>query len=56
MRKGEQRICVGCHAGPERSPENAVPAVLVKTTTPVRLDWDCVRNAKGGQLVLVRTS
>jgi len=35
MRKGEQRICVGCHAGPERSPENAVPAVLVKSTQPV---------------------
>ncbi len=33
--KGEQRICVGCHAGPERSPENAVPAVLVKSTKPV---------------------
>ncbi len=37
MRKGEQRICVGCHAGPERAPENAVPAVLVKSTTPVNL-------------------
>ena len=35
MRKGEQRICVGCHAGPERSPENAVPAVLVKSTKPI---------------------
>ena len=34
-RKGEQRICVGCHAGPERSPENAVPQVLVKSTKPV---------------------
>lgn len=34
-RKGEQRICVGCHAGPERSPENAVPAVLVKSIKPV---------------------
>ena len=37
MRKGEQRICVGCHAGPERAPENAVPAVLVKSTTPINL-------------------
>lgn len=37
MRKGEQRICVGCHVGPERAPENAVPAVLLKTTTPVDL-------------------
>jgi hypothetical protein len=37
MRKGEQRICVGCHAGPERAPENAVPAVLVKSITPTNL-------------------
>lgn len=36
-RKGEQRICVGCHAGPERAPENRVPAVLLRTTTPVDL-------------------
>ena len=36
-RKGEQRICVGCHAGPERAPENAVPAVLVKSTKPVAM-------------------
>jgi hypothetical protein len=26
---------VGCHAGPERSPENAVPQVLVKSIKPV---------------------
>ena len=32
MRRGEQRFCVGCHAGPERSPENAIPQVLVKST------------------------
>ena len=25
MRRGEQRACVGCHAGPETAPENAVP-------------------------------
>lgn len=37
MRKGEQRVCVGCHAGPERSPENAVPQVLVKSTKPVEM-------------------
>jgi hypothetical protein len=36
-RRGEQRVCVGCHAGPERSPENAVPEVLLKTTDPVML-------------------
>lgn len=37
IRSGEQRICVGCHAGPERSPENRVPAVLLRSTTPVDL-------------------
>jgi hypothetical protein len=37
MRRGEQRICVGCHAGPERAPENAVPAVLLRTTAPVKM-------------------
>lgn len=36
-RGGEQRICVGCHAGPERASENRVPAVLLHTTTPVDL-------------------
>lgn len=36
-RGGEQRICVGCHAGPERASENRVPAVLMHTTTPVDL-------------------
>ena len=37
IRRGEQRYCVGCHAGPERSPENKLPAVLKRTTTPVDL-------------------
>ncbi|UWZ83783.1 HzsA-related protein [Occallatibacter riparius] len=37
VRKGEQRICVGCHTGPERAAENRVPAVLLRTTTPVNL-------------------
>ena len=36
-RRGEQRVCVGCHAGPERAPENAVPQVLLRSTEPVRL-------------------
>jgi hypothetical protein len=36
-RRGEQRVCVGCHAGPERAPENAVPQVLERTTEPVRM-------------------
>ena len=36
-RSGEQRICVGCHTGPERSSDNRVPEVLIHTTTPVDL-------------------
>ncbi len=34
-RKGEQRVCVGCHAGPERAPENITPQVLLRTQKPV---------------------
>jgi len=49
MRKGEQRICVGCHSGPERAPENAVPAVLVKSTTPVDLTGSGTPTYKGGR-------
>lgn len=37
IRKGEQRICVGCHTGPERASENRVPDVLLRTTTAVDL-------------------
>jgi hypothetical protein len=37
VRRGEQRICVGCHTGPERAPDNRVPDVLLRTTTPVAL-------------------
>jgi hypothetical protein len=37
IRRGEQRICVGCHTGPERSAENRVPAVLLRTTTATDL-------------------
>jgi hypothetical protein len=36
-RSGEQRICVGCHTGPERASENRMPAVLMRTTTPFDL-------------------
>jgi len=36
-RRGEQRVCVGCHAGPERAPENASPAVLLRTQDPVKM-------------------
>ena len=38
MRRGEQRGCVGCHAGPETAPENAVPMTLLKSTTPADYD------------------
>jgi hypothetical protein len=37
MRTGEQRVCVGCHAGPERAPDNEVPLVLQKTVQPVKM-------------------
>ena len=37
MRPSEQRICVGCHAGPERAPENQVPAILNQTLKPVKM-------------------
>jgi hypothetical protein len=37
IRRGEQRYCTGCHTGPERASENRVPAVLLRTTTPVDL-------------------
>jgi hypothetical protein len=46
MRRGEQRGCVGCHAGPETSPENAVPLILLKSTTPS--DMTAAENASGG--------
>ena len=37
IRRGEQRYCTGCHAGPERTPENRLPEVLLRTTTPADL-------------------
>jgi len=46
-RRGEQRVCVGCHAGPERAPENAVPATLLRSTDPARMTLP-VFTAKGG--------
>jgi hypothetical protein len=36
-RRGEQRVCVGCHAGPERAPENAVPRILLRSADPTPL-------------------
>lgn len=46
MRRGEQRGCVGCHAGPETAPENAVPMILLKSTTPA--DMTGATSASGG--------
>jgi hypothetical protein len=48
MRRGEQRICVGCHAGPEHAAENRVPAVLLRTTTPVDLTGSAQTLQRGG--------
>jgi hypothetical protein len=48
MRRGEQRACVGCHAGPETSPENALPMTLLKSTTPADMTG-AVRGSRGGQ-------
>jgi hypothetical protein len=48
LRKGEQRICVGCHAGPETAPENAVPMILLKSTAPADLTGSSAPSASGG--------
>jgi hypothetical protein len=47
-RRGEQRVCVGCHAGPETAPENAVPQILLKSTTPADLTGAVAHSAAGG--------
>jgi hypothetical protein len=46
-RRGEQRVCVGCHAGPERAPDNAAPAVLLRTTDPVKMCGNCHADKSG---------
>ena len=48
MRRGEQRGCVGCHAGPETAPENAVPMTLLKSTTPADMTGTIAQSAAGG--------
>jgi hypothetical protein len=53
MRRGEQRACVGCHAGPETAPENAVPMILLKSTMPADMTGAIAHsaiahNASGG--------
>lgn len=47
-RGGEQRICVGCHAGPEHAPENALPEALSHSTIPVDLTGSAVQSHAGG--------
>ena len=47
MRRGEQRVCVGCHAGPETAPENAVPQILLKSTTPADLTGTSAQSTGG---------
>lgn len=49
IRRGEQRICVGCHTGPERASENNVPAVLLRSTTPTDLTGAATAAEKGGR-------
>lgn len=48
MRRGEQRGCVGCHAGPETAPENAVPMILLKSTTPADMTGASTHAPSGG--------
>jgi hypothetical protein len=49
IRRGEQRICVGCHTGPERASENNVPAVLLRSTTPTDLTAARMQAEKGSR-------
>ncbi len=49
MRSGEQRVCVGCHAGPEAAPDNAVPAVLLRSTVPADMTAGNQRSSTGGR-------
>ena len=48
LRRGEQRACVGCHAGPETAPENAQPMILLKSTNPVDLTGETGHASAGG--------
>ncbi len=49
LRRGEQRVCVGCHAGPETAPENAVPAVLLRSIIPADMTGAAVAASQGGR-------
>jgi len=48
MRVAEQRGCVGCHAGPERAPENEVPEVLMRKDVPVPMLKPVVQQGNKG--------
>jgi hypothetical protein len=48
MRGGEQRVCVGCHAGPETAPENVVPAVLLRSTVAADMTANEPSSSAGG--------
>lgn len=48
VRRGEQRICVGCHTGPERAPDNRVPQILLHSTTPADMTGTANALAAGG--------
>jgi Hydrazine synthase alpha subunit middle domain len=48
MRRGEQRACVGCHTGPETAPENTVPMILLKSTTPADMTGASAHTSSGG--------
>jgi hypothetical protein len=48
LRGGEQRICTGCHAGPETAPENAVPAALLRSTVAADLTTGNQPSSAGG--------
>jgi len=48
LRGGEQRICVGCHAGPAAAPENAVPEVFLRSTVPADMTAVNQRSSPGG--------
>ena len=48
LRGGEQRACVGCHAGPETAPENAVPEVLVRSVVPADMTAGNSQTPTGG--------
>ncbi len=47
IRRGEQRVCVGCHAGPETAAENAVPQILLRSTIPSDLTGTSPQSAGG---------